>query len=215
MLDHAAPRCYLLRMRNLRLVSLLWRTGLLGGFAGALNAAHCWATLPDCKFSWHIVPAGAVHGALLALIAALFSALFYERTLAARLAVLPLMGWLAGCVSFGPLNLSLGWHWDMYAFWKKPGEAYWPFQAFGLVATAAFLGWAVFKLLRARRLLAQLLATIFAGMAGSLWWWLSMESHHWYYSLLHGTVWGSAVGLGVWSVYRERTEEGTASSDKW
>lgn len=201
-------------MAEVRLGSLLWRTGLFGGFGGALNAAHCWVTLPDCKFAWHIVPAGAAHGALLALIAAIFSALFYERALAARLAVLPLMGWLAGCISFAVLNLSLDWHWDMYAFWKKPGDIYWPFQAFGLVAASAFLGWAVFRRLRAPRLVHHLLIAIFAGMAGSLWWWISMESHHWYYSLLHGIVWGSAVGLGVWSVYGERSQDVVVSRDK-
>jgi hypothetical protein len=83
-----------------------------------------------------------------------------------------------------------------------------------LVAAAAFLGWAVLGRLHAPRLVHHLLTPIFAAMAGSLWWWISMESNHWYYSLLHGIVWGSAVGLGVWSVYGERPQDGVVNRDK-
>ncbi len=190
-----------------RISELLSRPALFGGFAGALNAAHCWATLPDCNFAWHIVPAGAAHGATLALFAAPLSALLQKRSLAARLIAIPLVGWLAGAASFALLNLSLGWHWEMYALWKRPDEDFWPFQAFGLVAAIAFFGWGALKLLPAPRLMTHWLTAIAAGIGGSLWWWISMENGHWYYSLLHGTVWGSAVGLGVWSAGRKRVED--------
>ncbi len=197
-----------------RISGPLTRLTLSGGCAGALNAAHCWATLPEHQFAWHIIPAGAVHGALLALLAAFFSGLLLERSLAARLTAVPLVGWLAGAASFSALNLSLGWGWNMYLFWEKPGELYWPFQAFGLVAALAFLGWGALKLLRAPRLMTHWLTAIFAGMAGSLWWWISMDAGHWYYSLLHGTVWGSAVGLALWSSCGERNRLETAPVEK-
>ncbi len=189
------------------LAPLLCRAAAAGAFAGALNAAHCWATLPDLKFAWHIVPAGAAHGALLALFATLFSALALDRGVAVRLLLWPVAGWAAGYASFAALNLSLDWKWDMFAVWTEPAEAYWPFQAFGLVAALAFFAWGLLRRLRAPRLVHHLAYAMAAGAGGSLWWWLSMEKPHWYYCIPHGVVWGTAVGLAVWSVYRDRAPE--------
>ena len=54
--------------------------GLLGGSGGAINASLCYANLPvpvgvrgwgnaPIEFIWSIIPAGALHGALLAMMA--------------------------------------------------------------------------------------------------------------------------------------------------
>jgi len=46
----------------------------------------------------------------------------------------------------------------------------------------------------------QLIASA-CGVLGSLWFWL--DSKPWYLSLLHGAIWGSLVGFGVWRFQRD------------
>jgi hypothetical protein len=190
-------------MKKSKLGELLLRSGVGGALGGLFNAAHCWATLSHSEIHWHIIPAGAVHGALLALIAVLSSALVLERSLPVRLLVLPFVAWIAGWLSFEALSLSLGWGDMMFEVWTRPKNILGPYGNFGLVVAWAFLGWAILRWLRSPRLLVHLACAVSAGIWGSLWWWISMDTEHWYYSLIHGVVWGSLVGLGVWSIRRQ------------
>ena len=77
---------------------------------------------------------------------------------------------------------------------------YWPWWAFGLVASLACLAWGSARLITSRHLVLQMAVGSIAGILGSLWWWSSWEASS--YSLLHGTIWGCLVGLGVWQAGR-------------
>lgn len=173
----------------------------LGAAAGAANAAACWlewpVPVPDAGdvFRWHLVPAGAIHGAILvglALVA--FDAL---RHASGRLRILaaPMVGWAAGYLSWIPIAASidtersalsiLGWPFDGFV-----GSLVAPWQGFGLVSWAFY--WGLILLERGpASAWARGLAGVAAGALGSLWFWIGMEA--WYLSLLHGAVWGLLV----------------------
>ena len=70
-----------------------------------------------------------------------------------------------------------------------------PFAYFGLVAVAYYLSLSMGGL-RSTSLASHLVQSCAAGVLGSLWWWTSWEP--WYFSVLHGSIWGVLVGLGAW-----------------
>jgi hypothetical protein len=77
-----------------------------------------------------------------------------------------------------------------------------PLQAFGLVA---LLYYAALHRLASRSsgpLECALLASA-SGFLGSLWWWIEIEA--WYFSLIHGSIWGVLVGSATAHVLRART----------
>jgi hypothetical protein len=184
------------------------RIGACGALGGAANAWLCYAQLPvaagNTTFAWHVVPAGAVHGGLLAVIAFGAGRLLSKWTLGARLLAAPLLAWIAGVLSWIPLSRSATedpWArsltWPFHQGWKAAIVD--PFLCFGLVAGLYYLSVVLFSL-RERRLGAHLLYAGLSGALGSLWWWISIEP--WYFSPLHGAIWGAFVGTGAWSLSR-------------
>jgi hypothetical protein len=149
------------------------------------------------KFGWVVVPAGAIHGAVLVLIPVLVAAALAAWRLTFRVLMTPLVGWLAGYASWIPLHHwvveetwldSLSWPWGQSGGWT---DAIWvPFPHFGLVAAIYFVAF-VAPGLRGRRM-PIMVAAVCAGVLGSLWWWIEFEP--WYFAAIHGSVWGLLVG---------------------
>ena len=89
--------------------------GLLGGVGGAINAWLCFAKFPIFlikpadvhNFSWPIVPAGIVHGALLGLISVGAVRIVWRQRALIQWVGLPLSGWVAGWFSGVPRFLVL------------------------------------------------------------------------------------------------------------
>jgi hypothetical protein len=179
------------------------RVGCAGAFGGAINAWLCYSGLPvpvgdKANFGWHVIPAGAVHGALLAAVAFGAAVRFARARLPVRLAAAVPVAWLAGYVSWIPLNRSaFDESWSKSVFWpfEEWSQAFWmPFAYFGLVAFLYYL-WLAVRGLETRGLAANVIAGCAAGVFGSLWWWISWE--RWYFSVLHGAIWGALAGAGV------------------
>src|SRR5262245_6561437 len=66
----------------------LLRVGVGGAVGGATNGWLCYAKLPVSaghNFSWHVIPAGAAHGAILAVVAFGLGVRLSGRTLRFRL----------------------------------------------------------------------------------------------------------------------------------
>jgi hypothetical protein len=155
----------------------------------------------DPHFEWHVIPAGAFHGALLAAAAYALGHALAARTLRVRLAAALPLAWVAGFVAWIPLNSSTferPWLeslvWPFHQSWD--GLLLSPLQFFGLVALVYYVavawGWT-----KGRRLAAHVASASAAGMLGSFWWWLAMGS--WYFAILHGAIWGTLVGVAAWS----------------
>ena len=53
-----------------------------------------------------------------------------------------------------------------------------------------------------KHLSVHLLIGSLSGSLGSLSLWVELQSW-WYFSLIHGTIWGALVGFGVWKATRE------------
>ena len=187
-----------------RIVPVLLRISAAGALAGGVNAWLCYVRWPVpveryADFAWHLVPAGALHGAILALCAFLGSRWLRELGWAKRLPIGVATGWIAGYLSWQPLQLSLARRlgWSAWPF-SEPSSAWFigPLQIFGLVAFLYCLvppRWMPGTRVGA----SSLILASAAGALGSLWWWLAYGP--WYFSLLHGTIWGCAVGLAWWS----------------
>jgi len=107
-----------------------------------------------------------------------------------------MIGYLSGYVSWVPLNASLGFTWDWYKPKIELFYLYWPFHHFGLVGLGYYFCLNILKRLTDVRLGVHLAAGVLSGILGSLWWWIFWGV--WYFSLIHGTIWGGLVGLGVW-----------------
>jgi hypothetical protein len=197
--------------------------GLLGGVGGAINAWLCYAKLPvpirmaaggadfPLDFPWYIMPGGAFHGLLLAVLGTGLAVLCWKHQWFIRWAGLPVAGYVGGWLSFIPLGLSLGQDWSHEAIvralaWPWNGETSWgPYTLFGWVSLLLYGFLNLCRLLRANVLLGYLLMGSVSGSLGSLWWW--MEFERWYFSLIHGTIWGSLVGFGVWRAVRDDADE--------
>ena len=93
-------------------------------------------------FAWHLAPAGALHGAILALCAFLGSRWLRELGWAKRLPIAVATGWIAGCLSWQPLRMSLDGRlgWSAWPF-NEPWSAWFigPLQILGLVACLSCL----------------------------------------------------------------------------
>ena len=189
-----------------------FRLMLTAAVGGAANAWLCYARLPvpvndDPTFAWHVVPAGAVHGAILATVAHRVGVALRPRSLHMRAAVAMPLGWVAGVLSWIPLNVSVfgaSWRdsvtWPLEDGWQ--GALLTPFQYFGLVALLYYTGVSL-GLTRARRLITQITVGSIAGMLGSLWWWVGAKP--WYFAIVHGAIWGTLVGIGIWTSQRRAT----------
>ena len=195
----------------------------LGGLGGALNAWWCYAGFPVSTedFNAWIIPAGALHGALLALATVFLTALFLSGHRLVQILGIVAVGWLSGWLSYIPLELyikmqpisfesnSLWGHIVESVCWLFKGNRgdfyYMPYLCFGLVAVVYYLA---LGFIRLRNIQATSLAFFVAvgclsGTLGSLWWWILWKP--WYFSLLHGVVWGSLVGFGLWESQKKQT----------
>ena len=185
-----------------------WRklavVAILGAGAGAINAWLCLARIPvpvqdDPDFTWLVVPGGAVHGAIMAIVPLAAALTLVGWRVGYRVLVAPVVGWVAGYASWVPLH-----HWVFDKSWSKSlvwplqidgwlGVAWAPFPYFGAVGAIAYVSLTAGGLGRSRARTAVLIAC--AGVLGSLWWWL--EFGPWYFAAIHGTIWGILVGWGT------------------
>lgn len=207
--------------------------GISGALGGAINAALCYFKLPvpvgqgDSTFSVAILPAGAAHGALLAVVSVAGWQWLRARPAVVRWGGLPVLGWVSGWLSFIPISCYISAaHVGTGLFGtglfsggqSQPrgmsleglvGALTWPFKnVTGLEALAipfSYFGLVglVYGLLSAvaprfGRSGREITVAIFcaAGVLGSLWWWIDWQP--WYFSLIHGTLWGLLVGTGAW-----------------
>lgn len=213
--------------------------GLLGGLGGAINAWLCYAKIPvpvseHGDFSWYIIPAGALHGSLLATITVGGVALLWNRKWRLRSVGPFLVGWVSGWLAFIPIYIYISWDSSGLSVWGPPtervlkitdvfnsliwpigygqGEDLWgrlwmplaiPYAYFGLVGLAYSFSLNLWRQLSSRDLWSHLLVASGAGFLGSLWWWISYTP--WWFSLLHGTIWGSLVGFGMWKSHLEKS----------
>jgi hypothetical protein len=183
---------------------MLGAVALLGAGGGAINAWLCFLRIPvpvhdDPGFSWLVVPGGAVHGAVLAIVPVATTLILTRWRVGYRVLVAPAVGWIAGYASWILLH-----HWVFDSSWSESlvwprqidgwlGVVWSPFPYFGTVGAIAYLFLTARGLGRSGAQTAALVAC--AGALGSLWWWL--EFGPWYFALIHGTIWGVLVGWGV------------------
>jgi hypothetical protein len=184
-------------------VAVPLRVGLAGALGGATNAWLCHAQIPvfvGVHFKWYVVPAGAIHGAVLAFGAFGVALFLLKQTPLVRIAAAPVVAWTTGYLAWIPLNspaFNEPWlkslRWPFQETWMTAVFA--PFLNFGLVALLYYL-FVSFLLARTSSFGRHLLCATAAGVLGSLWWWIYWD--YWYLSLLHGVVWGACVGTAAW-----------------
>jgi len=185
--------------------------GAAGGAGGLVNAAMCWALhVPRGVHAarWHVVPAGFVHGAVLAVVPVVAAALANRLRGSARWLRWPVAiaaGAVAGYLAWVPVEMSffsaslaeaLTWPCDMF---RRHAYLYvlptWTvvYTRFGLVA--ALFGLWLARGRRASSPMREIAAACACGVAGSWWFW---EEFGWYFSPVHGCIWGSLVGWAAW-----------------
>src|SRR5258708_2071741 len=94
-------------------MSRLLMISLLGGMGGLINASLCyWSiTIGDySSFDLGIIPCGFIHGFILAFIPIGMVLVLTEKALWIRLIALPLVGWFAGWLSYGPIMGDVATH---------------------------------------------------------------------------------------------------------
>jgi hypothetical protein len=177
----------------------------LGAMGGAVNAALAFTGVPilggATHFEWHIILAGACHGALLAGIAGATAALLQAQPLWQRWLAAPVVGWVAGWLSWVPMQLSIHSRGVL-------GTLSWPFadslsqaligplRSFGLVSLLLYGGLALSWWGAIMSRPVGLSLGVISGVAGSLWFWCGVGS--WPAALIHGAIWGALVGFGLW-----------------
>ena len=76
-----------------------------------VDAWLCYVQLPepieDPPFRWHVVPAGTLHGAVLALCSVAAAIALSRSRVGVHLLAAPMVGWVAGYASWIPLIYSL------------------------------------------------------------------------------------------------------------
>ena len=180
-------------------VNRIHRIAIGGAFGGAINGFLCYTNLPIrlSNFDWHVVPAGSIHGAVLASLSVTAANYFVARPLAIRLIISLPLAWIAGFLSWIPLELSVfhsTWQktltWPFHPNWRTWYAPYWQF---GLVT---FVYYIVLSIAGSRQqnLAFYVLFAAMAGILGSFWFFVD----HWYISLLHGVIWGCSVGVCAW-----------------
>lgn len=196
--------------------------GALGGVGGLINGWLCYAKYPVAvveneTFLWPIIPLGALHGTLLAVISVGLACLFWKRRLFLRLIGLAVSGYLAGWISLIPIfyyvesiDLLLSFSPASVTFKRLISDVIlWPFLNrldsgyiwdpyvyFGLAGSVYYFFLTLCGQLTCRNLSKHLFLGVLSGILCSLWWWISFKP--WYFSLIHGTIWGMLVGFGVW-----------------
>ncbi len=192
-----------------------------------MNAWWCYANFPVAvgfpekqteTFSAWILPAGFMHGALLALATVFLTVIFLNSVFTVRLAGIVAVGWLAGWFSYIPLWLymhsngpypeALTWaavfdavRWPLqHDSWEA---LYMPYMSFGLAAAVYYALLALIqKKINPRSAVFFTVIGSLSGVLGSLWWWMAFKP--WWFSLLHGAIWGSLVGIGLWESQKKQ-----------
>jgi hypothetical protein len=182
----------------------LLRITAAGGLGGGLNATLCVLGWPvpvaSASFRWHLIPAGIAHGGLLALAAIAGVAAFSRTPALWRWFAAPVVGWLGGYASWVPLEMSVfdrslshAIRWPAGTHPLSLAAAWSPLIYFGGVSALLYL-WLAAGATRHSPGLTVVGAALAASL-GSLCWWI--EWGPWYFSLLHGGVWGTLVGLAA------------------
>lgn len=182
------------------------RPTIFAGCGGALNAFLCYSRFPvaipgsEDVFKWHIIPAGALHGALIVVITLSTVHLFNRQRAWVHWLGAPTTGYLSGLISWIPLNASLDVSWSLYT--DLSDLLWWPLVYFGLVGLLLYVGLVFLKRLSTMQALPYIVVGVLSGTIGSLWWWIQWKP--WYFSILHGAIWGTCVGVGLWQRQRAR-----------
>lgn len=183
--------------------------GLLGGLGGAVNAWHCYS-IKAFEFSWPVIPAGFFHGMILAVVSVVGAGLLLRRSWVVRWLGLPVVGWLAGWwagialslyhdLTTLPLPLSADEVMGALVWPLRSSHVWAPYQWFGLVGVVYYSLLNLCQQLTATRLMTHLLMGTISGILGSLWWWTGWAGEPISrLSVIHGTIWGSLVGFGIW-----------------
>jgi len=155
-------------------------------------------------FDWSIVPAGAAHGAILALVPFLLASVFRRSRLGWRLLSVPVAGWVGGWLAWAALFIlwsdGIG-SWDAL-LWPSGEFGWWgPFPYHGMVSALVALGLALFP--HSTRGTTAIGLSVASGILGSLWFWIDIEP--WWFACLHGAIWGVLVGV-AWSSTGLRAE---------
>lgn len=189
--------------------------GLLGGLGGAINGWLSYLKLPVSPhhdFSWPIILSWSFHGAVLAVLSVGAAITLFERALLIRWIALPIVGYLTAWLAWIPVGLYFAFQTTGQPFITKVAVAIRPltfateseFEAlsllFGFGALTYYFLLAVCRGLRARWLLAHIIMACSSGVLGLLVWWV--KDKPWYLGVIHGTIWGSLVGFGVWKAQR-------------
>jgi hypothetical protein len=205
----------------MRYLLVVGKIGGAGAMAGAINGCLCLINFPVpvegiSGFSWIVVPEGAYHGFVLAIVPYLaFLALPHPR-LFIRLLLGPLVAWFAGYISWMPfsgLEVFHDWVWAFtWPFNPPKVDSLWlPLFMFGLVSGGVYF----FLTSRAARqpIAWRVLAIPCSGILGSLWFWSDIGN--WYFALIHGSIWGGLVGWQLQQIpMRDNVAEQVAAADQ-
>ena len=177
------------------------------GLGGAINAFLVFAGVPISfenqylNFEWHIVPAGFIHGALLAYFSAAAANIAGKKK-SFQLILFPVVGYIAGWISGIPLTLSISDKPEWSVLWwpLEQSQGYEmmvaPFLHFGLVSALYYFGLVVLDVRSKKNIFLHVFTAAAAGVLGSLYWWLSLDALR--VSFLHGSIWGLGAGFGYW-----------------
>lgn len=177
------------------------RVALAGGLGGLVNATLLLAGWPveveNAGFEWHIVPAGFLHGSILALAALVSAPRARMLQPVLRLPWIVLGGWVAGYLSMIPIRMSLNETVAVRMLFQWPDPWWEPLAWFGGV-TSLLIPWLAWQR-REAPVWPNAVAGCAAGALGSLWVWVNAGSRWeiWYMSPLHGCIWGCFVGLAI------------------
>ena len=143
--------------------------------------------------------------------------LLRQRPWVIRWALLPVVWWLVAWLSFIPFwtfhwspgpggdpphPLWVGLLWPISFALPEPGWSSLVTWAGIVPLWAGSVGGVYYGVLSIGRgisslsLRTHLLLSSFSACMGSLAWWMAWQP--WYFSLIHGIIWGSLVGYGVW-----------------
>jgi hypothetical protein len=191
--------------------------GCAGALGGAINAWLVFKRIPapmkgEPDLGWSLIPAGGLHGAILAILPVASALVVMKRRVLMRILTVVPVGWIAGYLSWIPIHRWGGQEsWQHSLLWLSRLEsgvaaAWAPFLYFGMVSALLYLEivWGVFD----HGLIRPVAWAIGAGVLGSLWFWT--ESQPWYFSPIHGSIWGVLVGAGLGRMSRRWTERDVA-----
>ena len=195
-----------IRIRSLGLI------GLLGGVGGAITTFGLRMQYASADITIPIdAVTAALHGGLLAVTTVGLARLFWGRHPLIRWIGAPVTAFVSGWLCWAPVEFAIRGSFVEAVAWPfigadignamtvmegQPGTYRLPYWSFGLVGVIYYVFLALFRQLNARRLTLQVAMACVSGTLGSVWYWSFWGP--WAFCLIHGTIWGSLVGYGVW-----------------